>query len=83
MQAFARDHGLATGFLFLVGGPAQLQPVWSAYGIRVETDPSSSGVGHSDVIYLLDAKGRARLLVHSDITPDALAGDVKVLAAER
>ena len=83
VQAFARDHGLAKGFLFLVGGAAQLQPVWSAYGIRVETDPSSTGVGHSDAIYLLDAKGRARVLVHSDVTPDALAGDVKVLAAER
>jgi len=83
VQAFARDHGLAKNFLFLVGGQAQLQPVWSAYGIRIETDPAVTGVGHSDAIYLLDAKGRARVLVHSDITPDALAGDVKVLAAER
>jgi protein SCO1 len=83
VQAFARDHGLTKNFLFLVGGQAQLQPVWSAYGIRIETDPTVIGVGHSDAIYLLDARGRARVLVHSDITPDALAGDVKALAAER
>lgn len=83
VQAFARDHGLAKGFAFLVGGQAQLQPVWSAYGIRIETDPSVTGVGHSDAIYLLDRKGRARVLVHSDIAADALAGDLKVLAAER
>ena len=82
MQAFARDHGLATSFVFLVGGAAQLQPVWAAYGIRIETDPNASGVGHSDAIYLLDRKGRARVLVHSDITPEALAGDVRLLAAE-
>ncbi|HEV2249322.1 MAG TPA: SCO family protein, partial [Candidatus Limnocylindria bacterium] len=83
VQTFARDHGLATGFVFLVGGSAQLQPVWSAYGIRVATDPSAAGVGHSDAIYLLDRKGQVRLLTHSDITPEALAGDIKALSAER
>ena len=49
---------------------------------QLETDPNASGVGHSDAIYLLDRKGRARVLVHSDITPEALAGDVRLLAAE-
>ena len=82
VQAFARDHGLAKHFVFLVGGAAQLQAVWTAYGIRVETDPSAA-VGHSDAIYLLDRKGRVRLLTHSDISADALAGDVKLLSAER
>ncbi|MDP9246080.1 MAG: SCO family protein [Chloroflexota bacterium] len=83
VQAFARDHRLATRFVFLVGGAAQLQPVWSAWGIRIETDPTATGVGHSDAVYLLDKKGRVRLLTHSDITPEALAGDVRLLAAER
>jgi protein SCO1 len=82
VQAFARDHGLVKNFVFLVGGAAQLQAVWSAYGIRIETDPATRGVGHSDAIYLLDKKGQARVLTHSDITADALAGDLKVLAAE-
>lgn len=83
VQAFARDHGLVKNFVFLIGGGAQLQAVWSAYGIRIETDPTVTGVGHSDAIYLLDKQGRARVLTHSDITADALAGDVKLLAAER
>ena len=82
VQAFARDHGLTKRFVFLIGGPAQLQPVWAAYGIRIETDPTA-GVGHSDAIYLLDRKGRVRILTHSDITAADLAGDVKVLSAER
>jgi len=83
VQSFARDHGLAKGFVFLVGGAAQLQPVWSAYGIGIETDPTVTGVGHSDAIYLLDRKGHVRVLVHSDITADSLAGDLKLLNAER
>lgn len=83
VQAFARDHGLVKNFVFLVGGAAQLQAIWSAYGVRIETDPSTPAVGHSDAIYLLDKKGQARVLTHSDITADALAGDLKLLAAER
>jgi protein SCO1/2 len=83
VQAFARDHGLATNFLYLVGGAAQLQAVWSAYGIRIETDPTTTAVGHSDAIYLLDRKGQARVLVHSNIAPGDLANDVRLLARER
>lgn len=81
VQAFARDHGLARNFVFLIGAPSQLQPVWTAYGVRVEPDPSFPG--HSDAIYLIDRKGRARILTHSDIPPADLAADLKVLAAER
>ena len=83
VQAFAKDHGLAKSFVYLIGSAAQLQAVWSAYGIRTETDPTTPAVGHSDAIYLLDRKGQVRLLVHSNISADALATNVKVLAAER
>lgn len=83
VQKFAADHRLSRNFTFLVGGAAQLQPVWQAYGVRVQPDPSSPGVGHYDAIYLIDRKGRARVLTHSDISADALAGDLKALNAER
>jgi protein SCO1 len=83
VQGFAKDHGLTKGFVFLIGGASQLQPVWSAYGIRIETDPTTTEVGHSDAIYLLDRRGRVRLLVHSNIAAADLANDVKVLSAER
>jgi len=83
VQAFARDHGLERNFAFLVGSSAQLQAVWSRYGVRIETEPTTTLVGHSDAIYLVDRKGQARVLTHSDITADALAGDLQALHAER
>ena len=83
VQAFARDHGLTRNFVFLIGGAAQLGAVWSAYGIRTEADPATTEVGHTDAIYLLDRKGRARVLVHSNIAAADLANDVKLLLAER
>lgn len=79
VQAFARDHGLGDGFVYLIGGVAQLQPVWSAWGIRVDPDAAPPTVGHSDAIYLLDGRGDVRALVHSDITPQDLANDLRLL----
>ena len=83
VQTFAKDHGLTKNFLYLIGGSAQLQPVWSAYGIGVQADPTNPLVGHNDAMYLLDRKGQARVLVHSNIAAADLANDVKVLGAER
>ena len=83
VQAFAKEHRLAGGFAFLIGPATQLQPVWKAYGIRTETEAGNPAVGHSDAIYLIDRQGRARVLTHSDITAEALAGNVKLLNAER
>ena len=83
VQSFARDHGLSKNFVYLIGSAAQLQAVWSAYGVLVEPDPGSAAVGHIDAIYLIDKAGRARVLTHSDISAEALAGDVKLLHAER
>ena len=83
VQSFARDHGLSKNFVYLIGSAAQLQAVWSAYGVLVQPDPGSATVGHIDAIYLIDKAGRARVLTHSDISAEALAGDVKLLHAER
>jgi len=82
VRAFARDHGLDSGFAYLIGAPAQLGSVWSAYGVRVVPDPSTF-VGHTDAIYLIDPQGRERLLVHSDLAIDDLTADVKALASGR
>lgn len=81
VQGFAREHGLVRNFAFLVGGATQLQPVWSAYGVGVVPDPSFPG--HSDAIYLIDKKGRERVLTHSDIRTADLTRDLRMLAAER
>lgn len=83
VQAFAKAHRWGPGFAFLVGGAAQLQPVWTAYGVRAEPDPAGQGVGHSDAVYLIDATGRGRVLTHSDIAVRDLVSDLEALAAER
>lgn len=82
VRAFSAAHRLARNWHFLIGSAGALRSVWDAYGIRQETDPTS-GVSHTDAIYVIDRKGNARALLHTVDGPDAIAKDLRILAGER
>lgn len=77
VQVFSAAHGLASHWYYLVGGRAQLSPVWAAYGIGVQ--PGSSTVTHNDAVYLIDARGRERALLHSEDLARHLTNDLRAL----
>jgi protein SCO1/2 len=77
VQAFSSAHGLASNWFYLVGGRAQLAPVWAAYGIGVQ--PGSATVTHNDAVYLIDKSGRERVLLHSEDLAMDLLSDLRVL----
>src|SRR5437870_7414193 len=61
----------------LVGGRAQLAPLWSAYGIGVQA--GSASVTHNDAVYLIDRRGRERVLLHSEDLAGNLVEDLRSL----
>ena len=77
VQDFSAAHGLASNWYYLVGGRAQLSPVWAAYGIGVQA--GSSTVTHNDAVYLIDRNGRERVLLHSEDLATDLANDLRAL----
>ena len=77
VQDFSSAHGLAANWYYLVGGRAQLSPVWAAYGIGVQA--GSSTVTHNDAVYLIDARGRERVLLHSEDLARDLTNDLRAL----
>jgi protein SCO1/2 len=77
VQEFSAAHGLAAHWYYLVGGRAQLSPVWAAYGIGVQA--GSTTVTHNDAVYLIDARGRERVLLHSENLALNLANDLRAL----
>ncbi len=80
-RRFAEAHGLQGTLRYLIGSRPQLAKVWADYAVaQVE---SASSVGHTDAVYLIDRKGRTRVLLHSDVAPDALASELRALANER
>lgn len=48
---------------FLTGTLAALDPVWTRYGVTVDVSTVTHRVAHTDLVYLLDARGRERIRV--------------------
>jgi protein SCO1/2 len=78
-RRFLRSRQLQRRMRFLLGSRAELEPIWTAYGIR----PQSDGLEHSSYVILLDRTGHQRVAFPADrLTPDGLAHDVRALEAE-
>ena len=77
VQTFSAAHGLASNWFYLVGGRAQLSPVWASYGIGVQA--GSATVTHNDAVYLIDKSGRERVLLHSEDLATDLTNDLRAL----
>jgi cytochrome oxidase Cu insertion factor (SCO1/SenC/PrrC family) len=61
-DAFDRQEGLAHvgNWLFLTGSVEQLRQVWSSYGVLVETAGAGAMIAHSDLTFVIDARGNER-----------------------
>jgi protein SCO1/2 len=87
MAAFSATHRLADNpsWYALTGDRATLQQVWQAYGIwpgMAATPEGSTGMGHTDAVYVIDAAGRERVFMRSDFDAEALVANLKALADE-
>jgi protein SCO1 len=80
-RRFLSERRLTGGRMrFLLGGRAQLAPVWDAYGVR----PQGEGFEHSASVLLIDRAGRQRVSFPFDqLTSEGLAHDIRRLEAER
>ena len=64
VEAFSSEHALDTipTWHFLTGAPAQLKPVWKAYGIQVQAPNPNADIVHTSVIEFIDPRGVERYL---------------------
>jgi protein SCO1/2 len=83
IDAFLAQHGLAgSGALYLNGDEAALQATYRAYGIGMDhagTHGGVSSISHTDAVYVIDSKGRSRVLARSDFREEDLLADVRSL----
>ncbi|MDQ2872865.1 MAG: SCO family protein [Candidatus Eremiobacteraeota bacterium] len=73
---FTRSDVRAIG---VAGTRAQLAPIWKAYGVSAQRQKHD--IAHSDYIYLVDAEGRFREVLHADVSIADLASDLRALAS--
>jgi len=82
VRAFLRAASLAGRMQYLTGATAQLRPVWRAYAAR---PPHAGALAYerSAFVLLLDREGSPRVeFPLEDLTPEALAHDVRRLERE-
>ena len=66
--AFDKQEGLdhLANWTFLTGSLSELEHVWIEYGEQSDVTPAGAMVAHSDIVYIIDRKGRAREILDSD-----------------
>jgi cytochrome oxidase Cu insertion factor (SCO1/SenC/PrrC family) len=71
VAAFDRQEGLDSqaNWLFLTGSRSDLEAVWNAYGVTVESAPAGGMVAHEDVVYVIDSHGSIRRILDADPGP--------------
>jgi cytochrome oxidase Cu insertion factor (SCO1/SenC/PrrC family) len=53
-------------WLYLTGSVASLEKTWNEYGIEVAVIGAGSMIAHSDLAYIIDARGHTRYILDSD-----------------
>jgi len=77
---FLLKHSVYGRMRYLLGTRAELAPIWKAYGIS----PQTGAYEHSAYVLLIGKDGRQRIgFPVSELTPEGLTHDVKVLQAEQ
>ncbi len=67
-EAFDRQEGLdhMRNWLFLTGPLPALERVWENYGIEADVSPAGAMVDHSELAYLIDARGDTREVLSTE-----------------
>ncbi len=58
---------------YLTGSLPQLQGVWRAFGIEVNWEPGGAMIDHSEIAYIIDARGHTRDVLNTDPGPASQA----------
>ena len=82
VQDFSAKHRLDRNWHYLIGPRAALAAVWKSWFVATIPDPSSGLVGHTDAIFLIDARGRARELLRANDLGASLTKDLRILLRE-
>ncbi len=74
-QAFDRQEQLSglPNWLYLTGTLSQLEQAWRNYAITAQILPAGGMIAHSDVAYVIDARGHTRYELNFDPGPGTLS----------
>lgn len=80
--AWLKSNNVTFPVHYLLGTQAQLSPIWDAYHILSQPDPTEKGViDHTTYIYIIDQQGRERVVLDAGAgtDPHQITNDVQYL----
>jgi protein SCO1 len=83
VRTFATSHGWIGEWHWLIGTRGVLAPVWSAYTVDAEPNPSAdnpANVAHSGALYVIDPQGYERVGFGINFPPEVVQYDVAALS---
>lgn len=81
VKNFIAAHDMTGRMEYLIGSKAELEPVWKAWGVQVETAPGQVEVGHSSAIYGITGSGRLAAIYPANFKPAWVVHDTPILAS--
>jgi protein SCO1 len=79
---FSNVHKMTGYWHYLIGTLDQLSPIWSEYSVDAQAATAAGVVNHSTALYVIDKRGRERVLLDNTFTSQQLVSDLKVLLGE-
>jgi protein SCO1 len=82
VRTFSVQHGMWKRWLYLTASRATLTPVWHRYYVYVAPKSSSKSLdsSHTSATYIIDSRGRERVLMGGSLNVQAVEQDVRMLA---
>lgn len=82
VQWFSRKHGMLRRWHYLIGTRPRLTRIWRAYYVYAapKNSPASLRNSHTTATYLIDPRGRERVLLTGSLDTALLAQDLQILA---
>ncbi len=79
---FLHEHELVGEMQYLIGGGAELAPVWKAWGVGSSQDVGNPEfVNHSALVYGISASGKLTTIYAASFSPSEIVHDVPMLLA--
>lgn len=68
VDAYDEQEGMQhlSNWLYLTGSLAALKAAWNEYGVQVEYESAGAMIGHSEIAYVIDSRGRVRMVFDDD-----------------
>ena len=79
VSTFLTSRGARGRVDYLIGSRRQLLPIWKAWHVGISVDTKQTLVGHTAIVYGIDARGQMSVVYPSTFSPAQLVHDVPIL----